>query len=364
MLPWIVLPALLATAPFVPWVNRGARDQRPVAVIVREFDAVHYPGMSEGSDPESLAKFEQEIRAAAERQQALALELATDHPEHARVAELLRTRWTLFSTVQADGEMVLRETDAWLARQPDAEIVKAAAATRALAAVTVPSFDFARRRAIVEAELARGAAETLVGDALMQLAFRFTADPALQQELATVARREFANDEYVADHLTMVEQLLARVGKPLELRFEGVDADRTPDAPTQLSAWRGKPCLIHLRFWTPGWLGDEQKAADAALAALRTRWSAAALPALTVATLYDATDAKSVIEEARSGGAAPLWIDRATFEHSIARDQLGLSREGAWLLVGADGVLRAWSWNLPALVEQLDRLLAPKRRAA
>ena len=58
---------LLLTS-FVP----AAPADRPAATILKEFDSVHYPSMSEGNDPEALAKFDRAIREAAERQQALA----------------------------------------------------------------------------------------------------------------------------------------------------------------------------------------------------------------------------------------------------------------------------------------------------
>lgn len=344
------------------------RVDRPAAAIVRDFDAVQYPSMSDGSDAASIAKFERAIRAAAERQQALALELATDHRGHPRVAELMQQRWTLFTTVQKECDVVLRETAEWLARKPDASLVAAAAAARALAAVTVAGLAFEQRRALVAESLAAAPNEPTIGYVMLELARDHTADPAVQRELAATTRERFAGHEYVEHDLALVEQLGARVGQPLALKFAGADGDRSPDAPRALAEWRGRPCLVDSRGWTPGWLGDARKAEIAAFTRLRKEQPAAQLPLLTLLEVHDGSPAADCLAEALAQGDESLWIDRADFEQTLLRRELRLNRDGVWLLLDAEGRLRAWSWRIEALAPEIAKLAAPpappkKRRA-
>ena len=341
---------------------------RPAAAILRDYDTVTAPSMIESSDPVELARFDRAQLEAAEKRQALALELAASHPIHARVPELLRMRWTLFSTVQEDGERALRETERWLAARPAPAIVAAAAATRALAAITLESADFEQRRQLIAASEALAPKEVLVHDAWLELAWKHTADPAVQRERVERVRANFAadadDDDDVTWNLRLVERLLARIGQPLDLRFDGVDRDRSVDAPRSLAEWRGRPCLVHLQIWTPTWTEGVQQPRYAALAALRERRPASELPLLSVLQTFDESDPAPWFRAARANGLHTLWIDRADWQRSIARDQVGTSRGGSWLLVDADGVLRAWSWNLAELARQVDLLLAPKRRAS
>ncbi len=344
-------------------VQEGAAASRSAAAILRKYDAVRYPSMSDGNDAESLARFERQVLDAATRQQALALELATGHPEHERVDDVLGSRWTLFCTVNADGERVLSETDEWTKQLPRTDVAVAAAGARALAAITIEGLDFARRRELAEAALAVAPSATQVGVALTELAWKFTADPAQQCELLALVQERFAQDEDVLHGLKLVERLVARVGQPLTLDFTGVDGDRTEGAPKSLAEWRGRPCLVNARMFTPGWVGEHEKQAQVHFAALRSRWPARVLPALGFATVFDDAAAAEVFRQVSPTGDPVFWIDRATWESSILSQQLKISQEGVWMLVDAAGVLRAWSWSLAELGKQADRLLAPKRRS-
>lgn len=344
-----------------------AASDRTAGEILRDFDSVHYPSFSDGSDPESVARFEQAIRDAAQRQQALALELATAHRAHARVAEVLRLRWTLFCTVQADGERVLRETDEWLARRPDLQLARAAAATRALAALTIPSLPFDERRAIVEASRAAAPEEKLVIETLLELALEHAPDPAVQRELAAEAAALPGTEPYRGE-IRLVERLVAQVGRPLVLDFDGPAADATADAPRSTRDLHGKPCLLRSRYFAGDWIGDEERAQGAAFEQLRAAFPAEALPCLTLVTAYDDAPAAGMLAQMeRRRCEAPLWIERATFERSLLRTALGVDREGLNVLLDSDGVVRAWSFRLEPLrphVEQLLRPREPKRRRA
>ncbi len=352
---------LLACLPSMP--------EREAAVILAEFDAVSYPSMSDGSTPKALAAFESAILSAAERQQALALELSHDHRDHPRLAEVLRLRWTLFSTVQRDGDTVVRETDEWLAQSPEPAVVAAAAATRALAAIRDPDFLLEQRVALVRAALQSAPSEPLVGDALMELARDHATEPAQQRELATLARHHFGDQTHLARDLAELERLVASVGRPLALSFAGDAADASiAAAPRGLAEWRGRPCLVHAPFVASGWIGPEESAERTLFASLRERHPAPALPCLTVVTLYDDTAAAPLFAElAERGFEPPTWLARATFERSWLRDQVGIDRPGLWLLLDRDGVLRGWSFRLAALQPAIDALLAaqkPKKRRA
>jgi hypothetical protein len=210
--------ATCASVVFVGWaattraMQEGGREIRPAAELLREYDSVRYPSFSDGSDPESVAKFEREIRDAATRQQRLALELAESHPDHERTDDVLGSRWTLLCTVNRDGGRVLQETEEWVRRLPRPEIAKAAAGARSIAAITIPELEFSRRREVVLAALETAPDSVQVGVVLTELAWRFTADPVAQVELAALAREHFAGDDDVSHGLVLVERLAARVG--------------------------------------------------------------------------------------------------------------------------------------------------------
>ncbi|MBM4016171.1 MAG: hypothetical protein FJ293_14575 [Planctomycetes bacterium] len=359
----IVLVPAAPAAPAVADPQEGTAEPRPAATILREFDSVRYPGMSDGADAESVAKFEREISEAATRQQVLALELATVHPGHERVADVMGSRWILFCTVNGDGEQVLRETDEWVRRLARPDVAIAAAGARALAAITVPDFEFAKRCALAEAALATAPDSVQVAVALTDLAWKFTADPQAQRELAALVREHFAGNDDVLHGLQLVERLGARVGQPLALEFDGVDADRIDGAPKALAEWRGRPCLVNTSFYTPGWVGEHEREARSEFAALRARCPATTLPVLGIVTVFDAAATEAIGRELSPEGDPALWVERASWERSIVREQLGLNQDGAWLLIDAAGVLRAWSWNLAELARHVDRLLAPRRRS-
>jgi hypothetical protein len=120
---------------------------------------------------------------------------------------------------------------------------------------------------------------------------------------------------------------------------------------------------VNARHFTPGWTSDEDKEEQRQFESLRSRWPARLLPALGFVSVFDDAGSAEVLSEVSPAGDPAFWIDRASWENSILSQQLKISQGGVWLLVDAAGVLRAWSFSLAELSRQVDRLLAPKRRA-
>src|SRR5262249_35861771 len=110
--------------------------KRPASAIVADYDGVSYASMSDGSDPESPARFAKAIEDAAHRQEKCALELLEAHPGHARVPELMKMRWQLLVNVDHDFARVRRETERFVADdRGDARLVPLAHVARAWACV-------------------------------------------------------------------------------------------------------------------------------------------------------------------------------------------------------------------------------------
>ena len=93
---------LLATARVDAAPDRSARK------IVREFDAVEYPGFMKDISMEDYGKL---VDPPSRKQCELAAELYRSHPGHKQVPRLMRSRWTLLVNVFEDWDRVLQETD-------------------------------------------------------------------------------------------------------------------------------------------------------------------------------------------------------------------------------------------------------------
>ncbi|MSR46615.1 MAG: hypothetical protein EXS13_06075 [Planctomycetes bacterium] len=200
----------------------------------------------------------------------------------------------------------------------------------------------------------------MVGDAFLDIAKHHTADPAAQSELVATVRLHLADDDYLSYDLKLIDALSAMVGKLLHLEHVGAAADATPGALKSLSEWRGRPCLVQASIYTPGWTSEGEKAEHAAFREVRQRFDAHALPCLTFVCVYDESPAEPIFAElALRGEELPLWIDRASFEHSMLRDALGISQAGVHLLIDAEGVVRAWSFHVGELTSQIEKLLKP-----
>ena len=338
-------------------------QSRDAAAVLCDFDAVSYPSMSSGSDPEALAKFEAEIRAAAERQQALAQELLLLEPRHERTAEVMRTRWTLFCTVQKDAERVLEETAA-LDTGATKELRRAAAGVRALAAATVWRAAIAARVRIVREALEAAPGDDYVGTALVHLAMKETASIEQQREILAILETSFAANEAVAGDMKTIKRLNAAVGKPFTLAFPKAATHGDGAVPESTEAWVDRAVLLFFDFEKGDYISESDRDQVHTWERFAKLEAAERVRVLTIVECQEKTAAKDVFANARKRSLkSALYADSADFETSILRRNFRVARSNLAILVEKGGRLAAWTFRPETLFAEFDRLsAAPKKR--
>lgn len=330
--------------------------RRPAAAILADFDGVVYPSMSEGSDPESLARFRKTIDDASHRQEVLAQELFESHHDHARVPELLRMRWQLLVNVDRDFQRVRKET-ASLAG--DARLAPLAAALRAWACVDDESLPFATRVQDVEAALEQAPADFLPQAALLELARRKSCDAELQRKAAERIAALDAGDDGVGADARRLAKLVGKVGERIDAGFQD---DRTHQ-PFRLADLRGHPVVVS--FLPSPW--SEQEPVEAAeLKRLSEEFGARGLELVVVHELYSQDDVADRRRHA-SDLALPgrVQFDVASPDDSLKRRLLGVEVPVVSLLLDRDGRLAALCVEAAPLHEAIEKACEPakKRRA-
>jgi hypothetical protein len=353
----------------------AATQARPAAEIVREWEEVSYPSMSEGSDPESIARFTKQIEEAAAKQEALALELLRSNPRHARVPELMTRRWTLLCTVSHDGRRVLEETGPYVG-SPDAtsprrarnakaaasgELRTAAAAARARAALEC-DLSFAEQRALIEQALAAAPGEESPGFCLTELLKYRTADPAVQRELLERFEKELADREWAGDAIRKLRGLVDRIGREVTIEFPDSGERGVGGLPRSTDELRGKPLLLHFAS-VPGadtFLDDAK-----AIARLRENFGARGL---SIVSIHELVNGDSVAELqarlAESGYAGPQYVDPEPFGRNLMARSFAQSEMGLLALLDEEGRLQAFCFRIAPLEPLLERLLRPSGPSA
>jgi hypothetical protein len=343
-------------------------DREPVAIL-RDFDAVSYPSFSDGSDPESIARFTKTIDEAAKRQEELALELLAAAPAHPRLAEVMERRWALLVNVGGETARVLEESEPFVAREAPAasrstELRRVAFAARAHAAVEARDLEFARRRELVEAALAANPTDELAAESLLQLVTRCSADPALQREALARLVRDFGTSEALGRELTRFQRLLERIGTKVD--FGRGDVARAIDESASSGGTR-RPCVV-ASFPSPDATLEAQE--TAAAKQLHERFAARGLELVLVHALFDGDT-----EEERRARIAKLGLPgRAAFERwspddpGVATRVFDVNASPFAALIDAEGRLVAVSFRLESLAPQVEALLGrasarPRKRA-
>jgi hypothetical protein len=340
---FVVLGVVSATA--------AAQEASPrsAAAILADYDGVSYPSMSDGSDPESIARFSKAIDDAAHRQEACALELFESHPKHERVPELLKMRWQLLVNVDHDFTRVRRETERFVADDGgDARLVPLAHVARAWACVEDESLPAATRVADLERAVQIAPEDFLARVALLDYARRKSCDPAFQRDVATRVAKLDAAPHAEGDDARKLLKLLDRIGQAW------------PGAPLDVGALHGRPVLVS--FFPSPWSDREPREA-AALVALAKEFGSddGGLEFVVVHTLYsqdDEADRRKHVDALRLPGrcvfetrdASPGWMERT----------LGAEIPDFVLLIDRDGKLVAVSGEAKSLRPALAKLLEAK----
>lgn len=194
---------LLALAGATP---TGGETARTATAILRDVDAISWPGFREGVARDEFAAL---VAAAVERHAALVAELRRDHPEHPRLPEVLLSHWTLLRNSRCAGADVLTEAEAALESGPEA-LRPAALYARAAALLDLAAAPRAELAAAVDAALA---VDPPGGDAdwkatlLFDLAWDHTADPGEQRRLIVRVLKDFRATRSARDAVDLYELL-------------------------------------------------------------------------------------------------------------------------------------------------------------
>ncbi len=334
---------------------------RDATAILRDYDAVVFPSMSDGTDAESLARFDRQVREAAESQQRLAQELMQVAPRHERIAEVMRRRWTLFCTVQKDAAPVFVETAAVDATS-GSDLQAAAAGARALAATTVLTAPLDEREAIVRASFSVAPRDFEVEGAILRLVKYATASSARQKAWLDLLEPIAKRSREISREATRLRRLCDAVGTKFDLPSPGAAADPAVGQPLTP---QGRPWIITFESNVGDYVSDTDRRETAALHGLVERWAPQGLSLVTVVTIDGSADAAV----ARAGLTArgyvwPVIVDDGGFEKSIPRARFGLAEGPLHLLLDKDGKLAAWTMRAANLSAEVGRTMPARRTKA
>jgi len=345
-------------------VSAQDAPKRAASAIVAEFDGVSYPSMSEGSDPESVARFTKAIEKAAHRQEACALELLESHPGHARVPELLRMRWQLLVNVDHDFAKVRRETERFVgdagggasgATKRDARLVPLAHVLRAWACVEDDALPAATRVADLEAAVKVAPEDFLARAALLEFAQKKSCDPAFQRDVAKRIAALDASQGAEGDDARRLQKLLGKIGQP----WPNEAADAT-EPPLALAALHGHPVVVSF-FPTPYFEREPQEAAD--LISLAKEFGGDGLEFVVVHAIFsqdDTADRKKYVASLALPGRSHLEVRE--FGSTYLDRTLGAEVPMLACLIDRDGKLVALSFQAKSLRPAVAQLCAAKAK--
>ncbi|MCA9297495.1 MAG: hypothetical protein KDA28_00430, partial [Phycisphaerales bacterium] len=209
-----------------------AKEARSAAVILREADRVRPPSFSSGNDPESLRRFDEAHRKAAEKIGNLALEMVAGHPRHPRTPELLRRRWGYLNNFLGRPRDVIREVELLLANDPPCAVRRAATVATARSAVATPDLGYSERmrlwkRAVDEVSVppaqseggraSKSYQEDLEGAWYNYLegVLQWSNDNTVHAKVASLALEEAGDTQWLAPEAKATLRLTRRIREPL-----------------------------------------------------------------------------------------------------------------------------------------------------
>ena len=219
---------------------------RPAADILRDYDRVEMPSMSDGADPESVKRFRDAIDAGCRQKAELALELHRGHPEHARVPELLEVRWAGMTNALGEADAVVAETKAMLGRKDlRADVRTPAMHARARALLASDKAGNVERLKAVRELIAADPENEATGGCLLEFVEQHLGDPETMTPLLEIASERWAKSDHVGRPAKRWLRLLARLGLPFvellaeEARAPFAAATAEPSKFTVVQLWMG-----------------------------------------------------------------------------------------------------------------------------
>jgi hypothetical protein len=330
-------------------LGQEAETRRPAKDILREFDRVRMPQMSDGSDPESVRRFKQAINDGCAKQAALALELQKGHPDHARLPGLLDIRWAGMTNARGLADDVAKETAALLAQDGlRAEVKRQALLARARAMVVSENFTDTERIEAVRATIAIEGEDDRLAHGMIELVERHIADPETQKVLFEIVVDTWPDAKYGTRDAKALLQLHASIGKAF--------VDLVPEANRAWFVEQTKtPCEFTVAQLWMGWLDRDGEDEDLkALLALRKKLGERMR---LVGFLNGDLDER--MAEAKPAGVD--WPQVQIENPEPMRNPFGAPKCLLFFVLDRDGKIVGIVGRAALVAKRLDQLLAPTR---
>jgi thiol-disulfide isomerase/thioredoxin len=244
----VVIGALVACALTVNVAPVLASDDKADAeAMLAEYKAAKAPQFDQArkDDPQYRQEYQAEMRAFMEKRAEMAKAFYDKFPDHADAGKLMAERWMILPRI-GQGDLVAQETDAAIAKSPDAPIAKAARFSKAQIAM-MTSRDIAEQQQAVEEFIEADPKDPRGGDLLVQLASHGVDDPAKQRELLNRIQKDYPETRAAKAAGAKLRQVDG-VGKPFEISFTDAITGKTIDN----KSLKGKVVVVD--FWAT-WCG-------------------------------------------------------------------------------------------------------------
>ncbi len=244
--------ALAAPLAFVRADDKPAGGNAAVSAdadaALAEFKAIKGPKFDPArkDDPAYVQEYQAEMKQFMQKRAEMAKSFYDRFPEHPDAAKLMAERWGILPRFgQAD--VVAEETEAAIAKHPDAPIAKVARFSKAQLAL-MTSRDFDVQLKAVEEYIESDPKDPRGGDLLVQLASHGMEDQAKQRELLTRVTKNYPADSRAAKSAKAKMRQVDGIGKPFEISFTDAITGKTVDS----NSLKGKVVVVD--FWAT-WCG-------------------------------------------------------------------------------------------------------------
>lgn len=248
----------LASLAFLTVAAAAQDPPRSAKAILREFDRVAMPSMSDGSDPDSARRFRAAIAEGCRRKAELAAELQRVDPTHARLPSVLAIRWAGLTNALGKADEVASELETLLQGDLRDDVRNEAVLALARARVASDSGDNLKRLEAVQAAMKLDTNEDLAASCLLDLCQRHIADPVVQRSLLEAAVARWPDSAYGGRPAKRWLHVAGSIGRPFRpllpenLRTWFAEVAGTPAEFTVVQTWTG---------WVPSDGEDEEIAA-------------------------------------------------------------------------------------------------------
>lgn len=256
-LPRVLFSLVLAAGAFAQETAkpRSAKD------ILRDYDRVVMPSMSDGNSPEAVARFKKQITDGCMRQAELALELQKAHPDHARLPDVLSYRWAGMTNACDLADAVAKETAALLAQDGlRADVRSKALLARSRAMLVSEAFDDMERLEAVRATIDLEGEEEYAAHGMVELVDRHIVDPETQRMLLDIVVKRWPDAKYGSGDAKRWLKVFERIGKPFAEQLPAANREwfaqstKQPAEFTVVQLWMaGSIARAMIRNWRRCW---------------------------------------------------------------------------------------------------------------